>query len=129
MGSDPGKHAAEELSRRFSSEKRLKKRPEILKIQDKGKKLHSRGFLIAVLPSVKSWSRLAVTVSTAVDKRATVRNQIKRRLREIFRLNMHRLTYPLDIVIIARKNAKDCSFDDMERQILGAFYHAKYLKD
>ena len=106
---------------------RLKKRSEFLKLQQSGKKLHTKNFLIVIGETTSSTHRLGVVVSRKVDKRAVVRNKIKRRLREIFRLKRGIFSKGFDIVIIARKNAADCNYREMERQILGTLRKHGYL--
>lgn len=63
--------------------------------------------------------RLGITVSTKIDKRAVVRNRIKRLIREVFRKNQ-RSFQGFDIVVIARKNASHLSYKEAEREIIGA---------
>ena len=111
----------------FPGSVRLKKRGEFLKVQQTGKKLHTRNLLIVMNKNDLGRNRLGVVVSRKVDKRATVRNKIKRRLREIFRLNLKHFSKHFDIVIIARKNAAECKYHEMERQILGALKKHGYL--
>jgi ribonuclease P protein component len=48
--------------------------------------------------------RLGITVSTKVDKRAVIRNRMKRLIREAFRSLEPKLQGAFDIVIIARKD-------------------------
>ena len=67
-------------------------------------------------------SRLGLVVSRRVDKRAVVRNRIKRRLREIFRLHRARLTQPLDIVVVARREAATAEFSEIEREVIKALH-------
>ncbi|MCB9030504.1 MAG: ribonuclease P protein component [Deltaproteobacteria bacterium] len=113
----------------LSSNRRLKKRREYLEIQADGKKLYSKQFLIIVKKSERTDSRIGVTVTKKVDKRAVGRNRIKRRIKEIFRLNQFRLNGIFDILIIARHDAHSCNYHDMERQILGTLKAKGYLKD
>ncbi|MBU1326550.1 ribonuclease P protein component [Patescibacteria group bacterium] len=47
-------------------------------------------------------SRFAVVVSTKIDKRATVRNRIKRLIRESVRLLMPEITRGVDCVLCAQ---------------------------
>ena len=106
---------------------RLRRRGDIAECRDRGSKLYSKHFLILVLPSPTPKSRLAIAVTTKIDKRAVVRNLVKRRLREIFRLNRHRFTKPLDLLIVARRNVQECSFEDYQREVLGALRSAHLL--
>lgn len=71
---------------------------------------------------------MAVAVTTKIEKRATVRNKIKRRLRELFRVFRHDLSEPLDMVVVARRDVQECSFDDYKREVLGALRSKGYLK-
>ncbi|MEZ4753910.1 MAG: ribonuclease P protein component [Bdellovibrionota bacterium] len=108
---------------------RIKKRTEFLHIQNTGKKLFSRHFLIIAKESTSNQSRIGITISKKVDKRATRRNRIKRRIKEIFRLNQHRFHKNFDIVIIARKNAGKIEYRSAEREILGALLHNGLILD
>lgn len=82
------------------------------------KKAHTYHFLIAFEPS-EDGPRLGITVSTKIDKRAVVRNRIKRLIREVFRKNRGRFD-GFDIVVIARKDASNVPYKDIERELLGA---------
>ena len=97
-------------------------------MQNKATKLNSKHFLILIAKSLKPHNRLGITVTKKVDKRAVKRNKIKRRVRELFRLNQHLLIENFDIIIIARKNAAEIEFKDTAREILGALTFKGYLK-
>ena len=60
-----------------------------------------RAFTVYALPNALGHCRLGLTVTRKVGG-AVVRNRVKRRLREAFRLNRHRLNVPLDLVINGR---------------------------
>lgn len=107
----------------FSAKFRIKKREEFCLIQEQGRKVFSRHFVIAYVSSLFKHSRVGITVSVKVDKRAVWRNLLKRRVREVFRLNRCRLKENFDIVIIARKDACSCDLSSIRREILGAMYH------
>jgi len=89
--------------------------------------VYSKHFLLLVIPSTSNQSRLAVAVTTKIEKRATVRNKIKRRLREIFRSIRHQIANPIDIVVVARRDVQQCAFEDYEREVLGALRSKGYL--
>jgi ribonuclease P protein component len=106
---------------------RLRRTAEISRLRDVGEKLYSKHFLVVVAPSLQTESRIAIAVTTKIEKRATGRNRIKRRIREIFRQNRHSLTQPLDILVVARRDVQLCEFSDYRRQILGALKNRGYL--
>jgi len=114
---------------------RLKKRKEFLHIQSRGKKLHTRHFLILVEALTcehsarKQHLRFGITVSRKVDKRAVIRNKIKRRVREVFRLHQHKVKSPINIVVIARTNASLCTFKEAEAEILKALQQHGFLNN
>jgi ribonuclease P protein component len=65
-----------------------------------GKKLFNPLFLLFILPNHQTQTRLGITVSKKVSKRAVDRNRIKRQMRDFFRLNP--LIGPnCDIVLVA----------------------------
>lgn len=60
-----------------------------------------------------------MAVSRKVGK-AVVRNKVRRRLREIFRLAQNDLLHPCDVVVVARTSAATASFEDLRRHFLRA---------
>lgn len=106
---------------------RLRRTSDISRLRGVGTKLYSKHFLVVVAPSSQEESRLAIAVTTKIEKRATVRNLIKRRLRDIFRQNRHYLTQPLDMLIVARREVQSCYFSDYRREVLGALRNHGYL--
>jgi ribonuclease P protein component len=83
--------------------------------------------LLLVIPSETKESRLAIAVTTKIEKRANVRNKIKRRLREVFRATRHSFTEPIDMVVVARRGIQECEFEDYRREVLGALRSKGYL--
>jgi ribonuclease P protein component len=90
----------------FSKADRLLKRREFLHLSASGKRLQNRYFIANFGQGSFQRSRLGITVTRKVGCAAT-RNQLKRYVREYFRLNRHRLQGNWDINIIAKKSAAD----------------------
>ena len=111
---------------RLTKDQRLRKASDFLLVQTDPKRLYSKNFLLLVKKSSRL-SRLGLTVSKKVDRRAVVRNKIKRRLREIFRRERSKFIENFDIIVIARQNAGDCSYLEIKRQIIGALHHGGIL--
>lgn len=55
-------------------------------------------------------NRVGITVSKKLGK-AHIRNRVRRRLREAYRLNEMRFCTGWDIVVVARSRCIDCDFD------------------
>jgi ribonuclease P protein component len=111
----------------LTGSQRLKKRHEFTDLQAHGKKIFSKHFLILIAPSELPKSRLGITVTTKIDKRSVGRNLIKRRVREFFRTQQHRLTGIFDLVVIARQEANLCTFEEIRRELSGALKYHKFF--
>ncbi|NDC38906.1 MAG: ribonuclease P protein component [Proteobacteria bacterium] len=105
---------------RFSRRDRLLKRYQFEELQESGRKLYTKFFLVSVSKRTEGPSRLGVTITKRVAPNATERNRVKRRAREFFRRYRSRLSQPLDIVIIARREAQHCSFTEMCEALFAA---------
>ena len=64
-------------------------------------------------------SRYGITVGSKIGK-AVVRNRIRRRLREIYRLHEAALPAGWDIVAVARTRAVEASYAELEKYFLRA---------
>ncbi len=65
----------------------------------------------------RGMSRVGITVSTKVGK-AVVRNRVRRRIREAYRLNRESLKCGYDIIIVARVRAGKSEYRDIEKSLL-----------
>lgn len=73
----------------------------------KGRRRESRFFRLTVLPNTLTFSRFAFIASKNVDKRAVVRNRLRRRSREWMRKNLISFPRGLDIALFFKKDAKN----------------------
>ena len=62
-------------------------------------------------------NRVGITVSKKLGK-AHIRNRIRRRLREVYRLNEEQFLPGWDIVVVARSKAVEAPFDALTRSYL-----------
>ena len=62
-------------------------------------------------------NRVGITVSKKLGK-AHVRNRIRRRIREVYRLNEQKFQPGWDIVVVARSKAADAPFDKLTQSYL-----------
>jgi len=86
------------------------------------------GFMIVkALPSVRSKARFGFIVANTIDNRATARNLIKRRLREIVRLKLQAMNN-LDCLVIAKPGSKGKTYKELEREALYLFRKVGLLK-
>ena len=118
--------------RKYGPKRRIKHRQEFLRIQSEGAKEHSRNFLlihspIEDSPRATGESRLGITVTRKVDKRAVGRNQIQRYVREAFRHLQQNLSVKRDIVFIAKQGAVNSSYSDVMSEVAYLLRRAKLL--
>ena len=64
-------------------------------------------------------NRLGLTTGTKVGK-AVVRNRVRRRLREIYRLHEGEFRQGWDLVVVARSRAAEAPYGELEAQVLKA---------
>lgn len=77
----------------------------------------SRFFRIVLADNAFGHARLGMAVSRRVDKRAVVRNRLRRQIRESFRDAWPRLPH-VDIVVTARPEAAHASRADVWRDLV-----------
>jgi len=106
--------------RTFPKRARLLKRGEFQRVYDEGQR--RRGPLCAVFfrPNGLSETRLGVTVPARVGS-AVLRNRVKRRVREVFRLNRPSLTPGWDIILNPRDAVARVPFRTLEKELLRLF--------
>lgn len=95
---------------------RLKARGDFSAVNGRGRKFVTRFFVFRALPAETSDSRFGVTVSNRVGK-ATVRNRVKRLVRENLRARLQQIGPGWDIVCIARQASPEAGFQDVGRDI------------
>ncbi len=106
--------------------KRIKDFQVVLKM-GKGRK---EDFLILkYLKNKLSINRVGFIVSQKVAKKATQRNKIKRRLREVVRKNLNRLTPGYDMIFIAQKGSEEKKFSELEEKVEQLLKKTKILKN
>lgn len=73
-------------------------------------------------------NRVGITVSKKLGK-ANVRNRVRRRLREVYRLNENRFQSGWDIVVVARSRAIKAPFSKLTESYLSLAEKAGILKE
>lgn len=78
----------------------------------------ANGFLVLYARKNRTeGNRVGITVSKKLGK-AHVRNRVRRRFREIYRLNEEKFLPGWDIVVVARSKAVEADFGDLTRAYL-----------
>ena len=98
----------------------LKKNHEFKRLYNKGKNAASKCVVVYQRRNGSSQNRLGITVSTKLGG-AVQRNRIRRRLKEIYRLNEKSVSAGYDIVIVARMRSRFAEYKELESSVLSLF--------
>ncbi len=97
----------------------LKKNSEFRRLYARGRSAATSYMVVYCRKNRAGRNRVGYTVSTRLGG-AVVRNRVRRRLREIVRLNTPAMRQGSDIVIVARGRCVGADFHKMERAFLNA---------
>ncbi len=106
----------------------LKKNFEFKRLYAKGKSHVSHSVVVYCRKNRGGSNRLGITVRVRVGK-AVVRNLIRRRLREIYRLNEPIMRSGYDIILVARVRSVYVSYGELHSEVLKAFRELGLLKE
>lgn len=106
----------------------VKENYEFRRMYSKGKSGVSSYLVVYFRPNKRGCNRLGVTVSAKLGH-AVVRNRIRRRLREIFRLNQPKLKQGYDMIIVARGRSVRASYQEMDRAFLSVCRKLELLEE
>lgn len=104
----------------FPKSARVRKRPEFLRVQSRGRRVHTEHFTLIVLDRGDGEpARLGLTTARKVGP-AVVRNRARRVLREVFRLHRERFPRGHDVVVIVKDSAPFFTFISVRDELLAA---------
>lgn len=101
----------------FPKHFRLLRRTEFRRVYEAGQRRSASLCTVFLLSNGLDRSRLGITVPAKVGN-AVIRNRIKRRFREIFRLNRPAIAPGWDIVVNPRTQAAEARFDKLTLEFL-----------
>ncbi len=106
----------------------VKENYEFRRIYRKGKSIVTPYLVLYCQRNRQGKTRLGVTVSTKLGK-AVVRNRVRRRLREIWRLALPDMEKGWDIVLVARVRAVNAPYSKIEKAYRHALQEAGLEKE
>ena len=95
----------------------LKKNNDFQRVYRKGTSQANRYLVMYVLDNQYMKNRLGISVSKKVGN-SVVRHRVTRLIRESYRLNERSFRQGLDIVVVARPNAKDRTYQEIESALM-----------
>lgn len=127
-----GRARDKSLKKDFGKRRRLLKASDFNRVFKQGKRQSVPEFTLAfrVRPLKEGQTvppRLGLSVSRKAGK-SVQRNKLKRRLREIFRLNQDKMVLGAEMVVIPRKEAVALPYLVLESKLFGLLGRGKVLK-
>lgn len=104
----------------FTKDFRLLRRVDFRRVYDEGQRRSAPLCTVFFRPNGTSKTRLGITVPAKVGK-AVLRNRLKRRVREVFRLNRALIPVGWDIVLNPREAVATVPFPALTRELLRLF--------
>ena len=105
----------------------LKKRKDIERVFEKGKRFKEDFLILKITKNALSQTRFGFIVSKKVSKKATLRNKIKRKLREI--VSKKGFKKGIDILLITLPGLETKDFWEIDETLNKLFKKAKCLKN
>ena len=106
----------------------VKENYEFRRIYRKGKSAVSPQLVIYCQRNRRGHSRLGVSVSTKLGC-AVVRNRVRRRIREIDRLNKAKMLPGYDLIVVARVRAVETDYQKLDRTYLRLLEQLDLLRE
>ena len=103
------------LSRKF----RLRQKDDVNRVFKEGRSAASRELALKFLPNKEGKTRVVILVGKKLHKSAVARNRIRRRLREVARLNYEKLPQGIDLLVVARTvKLREMEFGELTQKYL-----------
>lgn len=96
---------------------RLKKNKDFRRVYNHGRSYADRRLILYLSKNNYGGTRIGFSVSKKVGK-AVIRNKVRRKLKEISRLNREKIKKGFDVIIIARPVVADCTYREMEKSFI-----------
>lgn len=107
---------------------RIRKSMEFKKVYNGGKNYWNRNLILYTRLNKLEESRIGITITKKIGN-AVVRNKIRRRIKEIYRLNFYRIKGGYDLVFIPKKNVVDISYKELESAVIHILKISSMLKE
>jgi len=119
----------------MTSDEKFGKKEHILKPSDfrkaykGGRSFKKNALVLYAFQNKCAESRIGFSISSRSVKNAIARNKIRRRLREIYRLNKTKLKTGFDLVVVVKKDiSRETSYKGIEEIFLSLAESARLLK-
>lgn len=111
----------------FPRDQRLRYKRDIVAVLKRGRIFRNSFFMVRVLANRLPHPRTTVVISTAVSKRANIRNKIKRQLRHILINELKNINRGFDLMVSVRPTVLKISLEERRRALLDLLWRARLI--
>jgi len=97
---------------------RLTKDKDFERVAKRGRAVYGETIALKWIKNNLPQSRFGIVVSLKIDKRATVRNKIKRRIRAVIRENVKNIKIGYDYLILTKPEIKTLTYQNIEEKLM-----------
>lgn len=112
----------------MNKEWRLRKNSEFKYVYNKGKVYSNDLLVMYIVKNNEDFNKAGFSVSKKVGK-SVVRNKVRRRMKESYRLNSSGLKKGYNIVFISRVKAKDSDYKSIQKAMISLFRKSGILME
>ncbi len=106
---------------------RLRSNMEFKKVYSGGKSYWNRNLILYVKKNNLDYPRIGYSITKKIGN-AVIRNNVRRRMKEINRISFNRINGNYDLIFIPKKNIVDISYKELESAMLHILKIAGLLK-
>ena len=110
------------------AKQRLTKQRDFVRINKSSRPFFTAAWRLKYSANNSAENRYAVVVSTKVSKKATQRNRLKRRAREIIRLNQAKIKAGYDLIVTGQTPGLKLNYQQLQEELLKLLAKARLLK-
>lgn len=94
---------------------------------NKGRNFSTANLVLKVFNNKLENPRFGLMVSNKVDKRAVIRNRIRRQIRELLRLRINEFKEKYDCLFVVQKGTVNLTRDQLQKEVLSLLEKARLL--
>ena len=106
---------------------KLRKNKEFRYVYSAGKVFSNNLLVLYLVKNSTDFNKVGFSVSKKVGN-SVVRNKVRRRIKECYRLNTDRFKKGYNFVFVSRVRAKDATYKEIETAMISLFKKAQILK-
>lgn len=106
---------------------RIRKNMEFKNVYKTGRNYWNRNLVLYVKKNGLNETRVGYTITKKIGN-AVTRNKMRRRMKEIYRLNFHNIKEGYDLIFIAKRSIVDIPYKELEGSMIHIMSISKLLK-